>query len=295
MRHRSKWLALALALVLTLALTVQAFALTVTWDMLKNGYDYKGTHYSGNAVLFDEKVYTPESVAKAVAAFQRYWDADDSKAADIYNKEFKPAILGLEFKAHTFTDAPTNWYDKALNFVCSTGKMDGVAEGKFDPQGTLNRAMAVTILWRMNGEPAPKADSGFADIHPNDWYADAVAWAVENKITDGKTDTTFDPLGNVTRQQMASFFSRMMQALAGMSGLNLTEAQLRAALKSIYNDVGLIDAYALEHVLICYEAKVMTGSGVKLFDPLSPITRAQGAQMLMNYYYFLLDATFRKF
>ena len=57
MRHRSKWLALALALVLTLALTVQAFALTVTWDMLKNGYDYKGTHYSGNAVLFDEKVY----------------------------------------------------------------------------------------------------------------------------------------------------------------------------------------------------------------------------------------------
>ena len=147
----------------------------------------------------------------------------------------------------------------------------------------------------MNGEPAPKADSGFADIHPNDWYADAVAWAVENKITDGKTDTTFDPLGNVTRQQMASFFSRMMQALAGMSGLNLTEAQLRAALKSIYNDVGLIDAYALEHVLICYEAKVMTGSGVKLFDPLSPITRAQGAQMLMNYYYFLLDATFRKF
>ena len=287
MRHRSKWLALALALVLALALAVPALAAEVTWAQMAEG----------NGVLAPESAYTPESVQAALTAYEHYKKAKKGSQAekDAYNNEFKPAIKGLEFKAHTFTDAPTNWYDKALNFVCSTGKMDGVAEGKFDPQGTLNRAMAVTILWRMNGEPAPKADSGFADIHPNDWYADAVAWAVENKITDGKTDTTFDPLGNVTRQQMASFFSRMMQALAGMSGLNLTEAQLRAALKSIYNDVGQIDAYALEHVLICYETKVMTGSGVKLFDPLSPITRAQGAQMLMNYYYFLLDATFWKF
>ena len=191
--------------------------------------------------------------------------------------------------------ARDNWAYDGIAFCLYTGLMNGMGNGYFQPNGTTTRAQLVTILWRMYGEPAPKADSGFADIHPNDWYADAVAWAVENKITDGKTDTTFDPLGNVTRQQMASFFSRMMQALAGMSGLNLTEAQLRAALKSIYNDVGQIDAYALEHVLICYETKVMTGSGVKLFDPLSPITRAQGAQMLMNYYYFLLDATFRKF
>ena len=292
MHKMKKWLSLGLALVLTLALTVQAFALTITWDMLKNGYDYNGTHYSGNAVLFDEKVYTPESVAKALAAFQRYWDADSSKAADIYNKEFKPAILGLEFKPHTFRDAPSDWYDAALNFVCSTGQMNGVADGKFDPQGDLNRAMAVTILWRMNGSPAPKGSAGFRDVKAGDWFAESVAWAVEQKITDGTTDTTFSPTDPVTREQMAAFFSRMVFALMGISPVAKNPDAIRRDLAKYYDDVNQMDDYAVAHILVCYEYVIMQGSGERQFDPLSSITRAQGAQMLMNYYYMLLKGTF---
>ena len=293
MQNMKKWLSIALVLVLTVALSAQAFALTFTWDMLKDGFDYNGKHYNGNAVLFDEDAYTKEYVKKAVDAFQRYWDASSSEAPAIYNNEFKPAILSkMAFKPHTFTDAPSAWYDEALNFVCSTGQMNGVDEGKFDPQGELNRAMAVTILWRMNGSPAPKAAAGFADVAADAWYAESVAWAVEQKITDGTTDTTFSPTDSVTREQMASFFSRMVFALMGINPTAKNPAAIRADLAKYYNDVDLIHDYALAHVKVCYEYEIMQGSGDHIFDPLSSITRAQGAQMLMNYYYMLLKGTF---
>ena len=278
---------IALALVLALALTVPALAAAATWEKMTQG----------NSVLAPESAYTPESVQAALTAYQHYLDAPSGSQAekDAYNNEFKPAILALQFKPHTFNDAPSDWYDKALNFVFSTGKMNGVGQNLFAPQGTMTRAMAVTILWRMNGEPAPKTASGFSDVPAGEWYADAVAWAMENKITNGKSATIFDPNAPVTREQMASFFSRMILAMAGQSGLNLTEAQMRKALSNQYPDAAQISTYALEHVLICLETGVMKGNADKTFAPQAPITRAQGAQMLLNYYYFLLSETFRKF
>ena len=153
MKHMKQALALLLTLVLALALTVPALAATATWEKMAEG----------NSVLAPESAYTPASVQAALTAYQHFLDAKTGSQAekDAYNNEFKPAILALEFKPHTFSDAPSDWYDKALNFVFSTGRMNGVGNNLFDPQGTMTRAMAVTILWRMNGEPAPKAASGF--------------------------------------------------------------------------------------------------------------------------------------
>lgn len=286
MRHMRKWLALALALVLALALAVPALAATATWEKM----------VEGNSVLAPESAYTPASVQTALAAYQKYLDAKSGSQAekDAYNNEFKPAILNLEFKAHSFTDAPKGmWYDKALNFVGSTGKMNGVAPGVFNPQGTMTRAMAVTILWRMNGEPAPKKAANFSDVPAGQWFSNAIAWAVENNITNGTSPTTFSPNTPVTREQMATFFSRMILALAGQSGTGLSPAAMRAALAKQYPDAAQISTYALEHVLICLQTGVMKGNADGTFAPQAPITRAQGAQMLMNYYYFLLEQTFR--
>ena len=291
MNHTRKILTLVLALVLALTMAVPAFAAAETWESMSDG----------NSVLAPEAAYTPASVKVAMDAYQRYsdtWDAGRKKEAiNIYNNEFKPAILALEFKAHNFTDAPrSQWYTKALDFVSATGRMNGVGGGRFDPQGTMTRAMAVTILWRMNDSPNPKTAAGFRDVPASAWYAKAVAWAVENKITTGTSSTSFDPDSPVTREQMATFFSRMMLALAGQTGgLNLTEAQLRRVLSKQYPDAAQISTYALEHVLVCLETGVMKGNADGSFAPQAPITRAQGAQMLLNYYYFLLNETFRKF
>lgn len=286
MRHMRKWLALALTLVLALALAVPALAVTATWERMADG----------NSVLAPEAAYTPESVQAALAAYQKYLDAKSGSQAekDAYNNEFKPAILALAFKAHAFTDAPRGqWFDKALDFVASTGKMNGVAPGVFDPQGTMTRAMAVTILWRMNGSPAPKSAANFTDVPAGEWYTDAVAWAVGNNITNGTSETTFSPNAPVTREQMATFFSRMILALAGQTAPQVPEAALRSELGKHYSDAASISSYALVHVAICLESGVMKGNADGTFAPAAPITRAQGAQMLMNYYYFLLEQTFR--
>ncbi len=287
MNRMKKLLSLALALVLALALTVPALAATATWEKM----------VEGNSVLAPESAYTPESVQAALTAYQHYLDAPSGSQAekDAYINEFKPAILGLEFKPHTFNDAPSDWYDKALNFVFTTGKMNGVGQNLFAPQGTMTRAMAVTILWRMNGEPAPKTASGFSDVPAGEWYADAVAWAVENNITNGKSESIFDPNAPVTREQMATFFSRMILALAGTTAPQISEDALRSELGKHYSDAAGISPYALVHIAICLETGVMKGNADGTFAPQAPITRAQGAQMLLNYYNFLLSETFRKF
>lgn len=290
MKHTKKWLAMALALVLALALAVPVFAATETWATMSNG----------NSVLAPESAYTPASAQNALAIFQRYsdtWDAGRrTEALDIYYDEFKPAILGLEFKAHTFTDAPRGqWFDQALDYVCSTGKMNGVAPGVFDPQSSMTRAMAVTILWRINGEPAPKTAAGFSDVPAGQWYSAAIAWAVENKITNGTTATTFDPNGSVTREQMATFFSRMMLAVSGSSTtVPISDSAARAELNKHYSDASKISSYALGHVVMCYLSEVMKGNADGTFAPQANITRAQGAQMLRNYYLILLGNTFQE-
>jgi hypothetical protein len=281
-----QWLALALALVLALALAVPALAVEVTWDSMTDG----------NTVLAKQDAYTPETAQKALDAFQAFQDtAEGSKEEKAAYDAFKAAIKGLEFKAHSFTDAPSSWYDEALNYVGVTGKMNGVGSGRFDPQGTMTRAMAVTILWRMNGEPAAQAPASFSDVPAGQWYTDAVAWAVEQKITTGKSATVFDPNSPVTREQMAAFFSRMVLALAGVDGdLGLSEAEMRAVLADQYSDAAQISAYALDDVLICLELGIMKGNADGTFAPLANITRAQGAQMLLNYYDFLIEASFRE-
>ena len=302
MNYTKKWLSLVLALVLAIALAVPALAITFTWDMLKNGFDDDNDHhYNGNPVLAEEEAYTPETVSAAVQAFQRYWDDPRHSQAekDDYNA-FKEAIRGLEFKAHSFTDAPSSWYDKALNYVGATGKMNGVGGGRFDPQGTMTRAMAVTILWRMNGEPAAKAAAGFKDVPANAWYAKAVAWAVEQKITTGKSAAVFDPNAPVTREQMASFFSRLLFSYVDPNNpdyvrlKNLSPTNLRAILTTYFSDADQISEYALLHVAICREIKLVRGNADGSFAPLANITRAQGAQMLLNYYQLLIEMTLKK-
>ena len=108
-----------------------------------------------------------------------------------------------------FTDVPTNyvWYD-AIEYVYENGLMVGATETTFNPNGTLMRAMIVTILWRHAGEPVGYENPGFTDITTTDFYYDAVCWADELGITTGTTPTTFDPYRNVTLQVTIIFLYR---------------------------------------------------------------------------------------
>ena len=99
------------------------------------------------------------------------------------------------------------WYENAQNWAKDKGISDGA-----DPNGTINRAQMVTMLWRAMGEPVAEITHSFTDIAADNYYAQAVAWAVRNGITTGVGDGRFDPNGACTRGQIAAFLMRYCSA-----------------------------------------------------------------------------------
>ena len=98
------------------------------------------------------------------------------------------------------------WYEKAQNWAKAKGVSDGA-----NPNGTINRAQMVTMLWRAMGQPAAGSAANFIDVPANSYYAQAVAWAVENGITTGVGGGRFDPTAICTRAQIAAFLARSMK------------------------------------------------------------------------------------
>lgn len=102
----------------------------------------------------------------------------------------------------------TYYYDPVL-WAVANGITSGVNATHFDPNGTCTRAHAVTFLWRAAGQPEPKTTQmPFKDVKPGSYYEKAVLWAVENKITNGTSTTTFSPDENCTRAQIVTFLWR---------------------------------------------------------------------------------------
>ena len=98
------------------------------------------------------------------------------------------------------------WYEKAQNWAKEKGISDGM-----NPNGTINRAQMVTMLWRAMGQPTAASGASFADVPADSYYAQAVAWAIENGITAGVGGGRFDPNSTCTRGQIATFLYRYMK------------------------------------------------------------------------------------
>ena len=108
-----------------------------------------------------------------------------------------------------FRDVPV--YDPdfdAIRYVYEHGLFQGTAEDVFEPETVMNRAMLVTVLWRMEGEPAPAQPAAFADVAPDAWYAAAVAWAAENGIVNGYSAEQFAPEDDLTLEQILAVLHR---------------------------------------------------------------------------------------
>ena len=97
------------------------------------------------------------------------------------------------------------WYEKAQNWAKSKGVSDGA-----NPNGTIDRAQMVTMLWRAAGQPTAGGTANFTDVPADSYYANAVSWAVEGGITAGVGDGRFDPAATCTRAQIATFLWRAM-------------------------------------------------------------------------------------
>ena len=111
-----------------------------------------------------------------------------------------------------FTDVPRDaYYAGAVDWALKAGVTTGTGDTEFSPDDTVTRAQAVTFLWRAVGQPVPSASyNKFRDVYDSEYYYEAVQWAVENGVTNGVSDTEFDPYGAVTRGQMITFLWRSL-------------------------------------------------------------------------------------
>lgn len=175
-----------------------------------------------------------------------------------------------------FADVPSgSWYYDDVAYVYDTGLMTGLTATTFGPNLSTTRGMIVTILWRMENEPAAKHGCPFADVRRGSYYEQAIAWASENGIVTGFDASTFAPDRAITREQLAAILFRFA-AYRGMDAVTLRENL------SSFQDQAAISAYAVSALNWAVGEGLMQGTGDKL-EPTGNATRAQVAAMLRRF------------
>ena len=155
----------------------------------------------------------------------------------VYAKWTKEQQDDDEVYVRGFTDVLRNSpYASAVRYVYDNGLMNGVSLTRFEPVGSLSRAMIVTILYRQEGSPSVSGAAGFLDVSSGQWYSAGVAWAAKNGIVNGYGNGSFGPDDNVSREQMLTILYRYAQ----QKGI---DTSARGSL-SRYPDAGNISSYA---------------------------------------------------
>lgn len=174
-----------------------------------------------------------------------------------------------------FTDVrESDWFYEDVVFAYENGLFAGTSDTTFSPNASMTRAMLVTVLYRLEGEPTVYGRSGFSDVTFNSYYEDAVTWAADNGIVNGTSTTTFSPNANVTREQMAAILYRYAQYkkynTAASSSLNG------------FTDYATVSGYAVTPMQWSVAEKLVNGSAGKLM-PTGNATRAQVAAILHRF------------
>ena len=183
----------------------------------------------------------------------------------------------------TFEQAPLpfpdvtegDWFYDAVRYAYENSLMDGVGDNLFAPNSETTRAQLVTILYRLEGEPEVSGTSEFTDVEADTWYTDAVAWAAENGIVNGVSDTEFAPGDDITREQLAAILYRY----AAYQGYDVSQ---RADLSG-FGDAESISGYAQEALSWAHAQGLVLGFEDGSLRPQGTASRAQIAAVLMRF------------
>ena len=187
-----------------------------------------------------------------------------------------PALIAAA-PVKSFADVEAGkWYQEGVSFCVENGLMNGVSDTAFAPDETLSRAMLVTCLWRLAGEPVVNYAMPFTDASEDTWYTEAVRWAASEQIVlgSGKLFGTDDP---ITREDLATILYRY----AKKAGVDI-ESVIADTNTLSYDDVFTIDEYAAPAMSFCIAGDVIKGSDGYL-KPFDKTTRAEAATMLMRF------------
>lgn len=208
-------------------------------------------------------------------------NGDELKLTDKGNGKYTFTMPGskVEVKAtfmednsvlNFFYDVPNGaYFYEAVKWAVKSGVTNGLSDTMFGPYESCTRAQIVTFLWRAAGSPEPKTASSFADVPASAYYAKAVAWAIENGITNGMTETTFAPNATCTRGQSVTFLYRALKGTASGS-TNFTDVKS--------------DAFYADAINWAVANNVTNGTSNTTFSPNADCTRAEIVTFLYRAY-----------
>ena len=220
-------------------------------------------------------------------ASHRYLVAENTEATlTVLSGRAALAVQG-GFASHTsgksalpFYDVASNsWFASGVQYVYSKGLFQGVDDTHFSPDTEMNRAMMMTVLYRLAGNPgAGSGKSSFPDVKQGTWYYDSVRWGAKQGIVTGMEDGSFRPELALNREQAVVFLYRYATECLGersVSQVNL----------SSYRDQSQVSVWAREAFTWAVEKGIITSASVteQILSPKTNATRAQMALMLQNF------------
>ena len=184
--------------------------------------------------------------------------------------EVKATFMEDNSMLNFFYDVPNDaYFYEAVKWAVDKGITNGLSDTMFGPYESCTRAQIVTFLWRAAGSPEPKTVSSFTDVPASAYYAKAVAWAVENGITNGMTATMFAPDATCTRGQSVTFLYRALKGTASGS-TNFTDVKS--------------DAFYADAISWAVANNVTNGTSNTTFSPNADCTRAEIVTFLYRAY-----------
>ena len=178
-----------------------------------------------------------------------------------------------------FSDVDVNrWSYGSICYAYDKGYMLGVGGDRFNPAGTMTRAMVVTVLWRREGSPEIAFSKDFKDVAEGQWYTSAVLWAKRYGVVNGTSETTFSPRGEITREQLVTMLCRY-------TDYKELDTSSKASIAK-YPDAGSVSSWAKSAVIWATDKGLIKGNkrgDRDYLDPKGKATREQFAAILERY------------
>ena len=236
---------------------------------------------SGMSMFMDANIIENEGMLD-VEALERYITDNLNGVIGEEYKKLNSKITFTDGKAKTshdkFSDLGENSeYAEAAEFVTQNGIMSGINENEFAPDCAATRAMAVTVLWRLEGSPVVNYAISFEDVEVESWYAEALRWAASTGIVNGFSNKQFAPHDEITREQLAV----VMWRYAKSKNADVSIGESTNILS--YEDVFSVSDYAIPALEWTCGSGIMSGSTISTLAPNEQVSRIYFASVLHRY------------
>ena len=246
--------------------------------MVSDGYVLMNTEWNNAAIYYTTDGSEPTQDDNMYVGPLRVTSGCTFKAIAIYGRKISDAAeLTVFSNGKAFTDVkPSSWYFSAVKYAVENELFNGIDQYTFGPGGNMTRGQFVTVLGRLAGvDKNAYTNTRFTDVKSTQYYAPYVAWAAENGIVNGTSDTTFSPSASITREQIATILFNF----ARRSGNDVDYSTERF---NAFADFGACSAYAVPALQWATDKGIFKGDDNNRLNPKDTAKRCEVAAIFMG-------------